>query len=108
MEILACRRPVLVCLLKNRKLSKKYNAYQRNMSHITQRRMNNNPLLRIQNQQLSRNFAIMRVLNSVLKLRYLVLGSAVGGGVTISKVCIVPLTYIFHNCSFTYYGFLIL
>lgn len=88
MEILACRRPIFVCLLKKQKLIRKYNAYQRNMSHITQRRMNSNPLLRINNPQLSRNFAIMRVLTSVLKIRYLVLGSAVGGGVTMSKVCI--------------------
>lgn len=102
MEILACRRPVLICLLRNRKLIKKYNAQQRNMSHITQRRMNNNPLLRIQNQRLSRNFAIMRVLNSVLKLRYLVFGTAVGGGVTMSKVGIVLLSYKFYNCLFTY------
>lgn len=91
MEILACRRPILVCLLRNCKLIKKYNAcgniQQRNMSHITQRRMNNNPLFRIHNLRLSRNFAIMRILSSVLKLRYLVLGSAVGGGVTVSKVC---------------------
>lgn len=90
MEILACRRPVLVCLLRNRKLIKKCNTHchsqQRNMSHITQRRMNNNPLFRIHNLRLSRNFAIMRVLSSVLKLRYLVLGSAVGGSVTVSKV----------------------
>lgn len=91
MEILACRRPVLVCLLKNRKLIKKCNTHyqfsqQRNMSNVMQRRMNNNPLFRIHNPRLSRNFAIMRVLSSVLKLRYLVLGSAVGGSVTISKV----------------------
>jgi len=91
MEILACRRPVLVCFLKNRKLMKKCNihnnSHQRNMSYVTQRRMNNNPLFRVQNPHLSRHFAIMRVLSSVLKLRYLVLGGAVGGGVTISKVC---------------------
>lgn len=90
MEIMACRRPVLVCLLKNRKLIKKNNTHsynqQRNMSYITQRRMNNNPLFRIHNPQLSRNFAIMRVLSSILKLRYLALGGAVGGGVTVSKV----------------------
>lgn len=59
---------------------------QRNMSHIIQRRMNNNLLFRIHNPKLSRNFAIMRVISSVLKLRYLVLGTAVGGGVTASKV----------------------
>lgn len=89
MEILACRRPILVCLLRNRKLIKKYNSrdmQQRNMSHIIQRRMNNNLLFRIHNPKLSRNFAIMRVISSVLKLRYLVLGTAVGGGVTASKV----------------------
>lgn len=90
MEIIACRRPVLVCLLKNRKLIKKCSTrghiQQRNMSHITQRRMNNNPLFRIHNPRLSRNFAIMRILSSVLKLRYLVLGSAIGGSVTVSKV----------------------
>lgn len=90
MEILACRRPVLVCLLKNRKLIKKYNIQshnqQRNMSYITQRRMNSNPLFRIHNPQLSRNFAIMRVLGSFIKLRYLVFGSAVGGGISASKV----------------------
>lgn len=57
------------------------------MSYIIQRRMNNNSLFRIHNPQLSRNFAIMRVLSSVLKLRYLILGGAVGGGMTISKVC---------------------
>lgn len=90
MEILACRRPILVCLLKNRKLIKKCNTHShsqlRNMSHITQRRMNSNPLFRIHNLRQSRNIAIMRILTSVLKLRYLVLGSAVGGGVTVSKV----------------------
>lgn len=88
---MACRRPVLVCLLKNRKLIKKCNTHgqynqQRNMSHVTQRRMYNNPLFRIHNPRLSRNFAIMRVVSSFLKLRYLVLGSAVGGSVTLSKV----------------------
>lgn len=95
MELLACRRPVLVCILKNRKIIKKYNihGHQRNMSYITQRRMANNPLFRIHNPQLCRNFAIMRVLSSVLKLRYLVLGSAVGGGVTASKVCVSKLIY---------------
>lgn len=89
MEVLACRRPVLVCILKNRKIIKKYNTHghQRNMSYVTQRRMANNPLFRVHNPQLCRNFAIMRVLSSVLKLRYLLLGSAVGGGVTASKVC---------------------
>lgn len=91
MAILACRRPILVCLLKNRKLIKKCNLHshhqQRYMSLITQRRMNNNPLFRIHNLQMSRNFAIMRVLSSILKIRYLVLGTAVGSGVTVSKVC---------------------
>jgi len=90
MEILACRRPVLVSILKNRKLIKRCNNYshnhQRSMSHIMQRRMDRNPLFKIYNPQLSRHFAIMRVLNSVLKLRYLVIGSAVGGGVSVSKV----------------------
>jgi len=60
---------------------------QRSMSYIMQRRMNNYPLFTIHNPKLCRNFAIMRVLSSVLKLRYLILGSAVGGGVTASKVC---------------------
>lgn len=63
--------------------------------------MNNNPLFRIHNPQLSRNFAIMRVLSSVLKLRYLVLGSAVGGGVTASKVCDTLLSY---NCHYYLLG----
>jgi len=48
--------------------------------------MNSNPLFRIHNPQLSRNFAIMRVLGSFIKLRYLVFGSAVGGGISASKV----------------------
>jgi len=56
------------------------------MSHIMQRRMDKNPLFKINNPQLSRHFAMMRVLSSVLKLRYLVIGSAVGGGVSVSKV----------------------
>lgn len=89
MEIIACRRPIAVCLLKNRKLLRKCTSYnQRYISHVTQRRMLNNPLFRIHHPQISRNFAILRVLNHVLKLRYLVLGSAVGGGVTVSKVLI--------------------
>ncbi|XP_060875798.1 dynamin-like 120 kDa protein, mitochondrial isoform X2 [Metopolophium dirhodum] len=89
MEILACRRPVLVSILKNRKFIKRCHTYshnqQRSMSHIMQRRMDRNPLFKINNPQLSRHFAIMRVLSSVLKLRYLVIGSAVGGGVSVSK-----------------------
>ncbi|VVC43328.1 Hypothetical protein CINCED_3A022888 [Cinara cedri] len=87
--LLAYKRPLLVCLLKNRKLITKCNSHsyhqQRNMSHITQRRMNNNPLFRIHNLQMSRNFSVVRVLSSVLKLRYLVGGSAVGGAITFSK-----------------------
>lgn len=90
MEILACRRPVLVSILRNRKFVKRCHTYshnqQRSMSHIMQRRMDRNPLFKINNPQLSRHFAIMRVLSSVLKLRYLVIGSAVGGGVSVSKV----------------------
>ncbi|XP_025415511.1 dynamin-like 120 kDa protein, mitochondrial isoform X2 [Sipha flava] len=89
MEILACRRPVLVCILKNRKLIKKCNTHshnqQRNMSHITQRRMNSNPLFRIHNPQLSRNFTVMRVLSSLLKIRYLFISGAIGSGVAVSK-----------------------
>ncbi|XP_015376444.1 PREDICTED: dynamin-like 120 kDa protein, mitochondrial isoform X2 [Diuraphis noxia] len=89
MEILACRRPVLVSILKNRKFIKRCNNYshnhQRSMSHIMQRRMDRNPLFKINNPQMSRHFAIMRVLSSVLKLRYLLIGSAVGGGVSVSK-----------------------
>lgn len=53
-----------------------------------QRQMNRNPLFKINNPQLSRNIAFMRVISSVLKLRYLMIGSAVGGGVTVSKVLI--------------------
>ncbi|XP_050426803.1 dynamin-like 120 kDa protein, mitochondrial isoform X2 [Adelges cooleyi] len=87
MEMLACRRPVLVCLLKNRKLIKKCSSHgqHRHMSYIIQRRMLNNPLFRIQNPKLSRNFMMLRVINHLLKLRYLVTGSVVGGGVFASK-----------------------
>lgn len=101
MEIIVCRRPILVCILNNHKLINKCSTHdliqQRNMSHITQRRMNNNPLFRKHpkpksNPQLSRNYAIIRILSSVLKLRYLILGSAVGGSVTVSKVSDTLLT----------------
>ncbi|KAF0756855.1 dynamin-like 120 kDa protein, mitochondrial isoform X1 [Aphis craccivora] len=92
MEILACRRPVLVSILKNRKLIKRCNTYshtqQRSISNIMLRRMDRmdrNPIFKINNPQLSRHFAMMRILSSVLKLRYLVIGSAVGGGVSVSK-----------------------
>ncbi|XP_050527682.1 dynamin-like 120 kDa protein, mitochondrial isoform X2 [Daktulosphaira vitifoliae] len=86
MELLTFRRPIVVCLLKNRKLLKKCISHnQRYISHVTQRRMLNNPLFRLHHPQISRNFAILRVLNHVLKLRYLVLGGAVSGGVTVSK-----------------------
>ncbi|XP_050060305.1 dynamin-like 120 kDa protein, mitochondrial isoform X2 [Aphis gossypii] len=89
MEILACRRPVLLSILKKRKLIKRLNTYshtqQRSLSNIMLRRMDRNPIFKINNPQLSRNFSMMRILNSILKLRYLVIGSAVGGGVSVSK-----------------------
>jgi len=48
--------------------------------------MDKNPIYKINNPQLSRHFSMMRILSSILKLRYFVIGSAVGGGVSISKV----------------------
>ncbi|KAF0741193.1 dynamin-like 120 kDa protein, mitochondrial isoform X1, partial [Aphis craccivora] len=89
MEILACRGPVLLSILKNQKLIKRFNTYshtqQRSLSNIMLRRMDRKPIFKINNPQLSRHFSMIRVLNSILKLRYLVIGSAVGGGVSVSK-----------------------
>lgn len=82
---------MLMSLFKIRNLIKNGNIHshnhQRYLSHIIQCRMNNNPLFRTHKLQIYRNFAIMRVINSVLKIRYLVIGSTVTSTVTYLKVC---------------------
>lgn len=55
------------------------------------------PLLRSQYQQQRREygFLVVRALRGVLKIRYLLLGGAVGGGVTLQKVRPNDLNYNF-------------
>ena len=49
--------------------------------------------------QQQRNFWMLRLVTRILRLRYIVLGSAVGGGYTAKKVCLRLISLVSFCCS---------